>query len=87
MNILNTLILKQTLWKMDTFFKKTEVPFFLFESTKIENVSSSYKTTVPEANVKTNRMWSTKWTYHKERRFANNYFLFLFSFFEKFVSD
>ena len=37
---------------MDTFFKKTEVPFFLFESTKIENVSSSYKTTVPEAMLR-----------------------------------
>ena len=44
---------------METFLKKTEVPF-LFESTKIENASSAYKTTVPEANVKTNRMWSTK---------------------------
>ena len=71
---------------METF-KKKKKNIFLFESTTIENASSSYKTTVPEANVMTNRMWSTKWTYHKERRFANNYFLFLFSFFEKFVSD
>ena len=29
-----------------------------------------------EANVKTNKMVSTKWTYHKER-FASNYFIFL----------
>ena len=44
----------------------------MVESTKIENASFSYKTTISEVNVKTNRMMSTKWTYHKERRFASN---------------
>ena len=29
-----------------------------------------------EANVKTNRMATTKWTYHKEWNFASNYFIF-----------
>ena len=29
-----------------------------------------------EANVKINRMVSTKWTYHKERSFSSNYFKF-----------
>ena len=29
-----------------------------------------------EANVKTNKMVSTKWTYHKEQSFANNCFIF-----------
>ena len=43
----------------------------------IENVSFSYKTVLSDANVKTNRMESTKWTYHKERSFASNYFMFL----------
>ena len=28
-----------------------------------------------EANVKTNRIMSTKWTYHKERNFASNYLI------------
>ena len=30
-----------------------------------------------EAIVKTNRMVSRKWTYHKERSFASNYFIIL----------
>ena len=48
----------------ENLFQKTGVPF-LDESTKIENASFPYKTTISEANVKTNRMVSTKWTYHK----------------------
>ena len=59
-----------------SLFKETGEPF-LVESTKIENASFPYKTAMPEANVKTNRMASTKWTYHKERSFASNYFTFL----------
>ena len=47
------------------FFKKLEY-CFLVESTKIENASFSYKTSISKANLKTNRMVSTKWTYHKE---------------------
>ena len=50
---------------------------FLVESTKIENASFPYKFAISEANVKTNRMVSTKWTYHRERSFANNYFIFM----------
>ena len=50
---------------------------FLVEGTKIENASFPYKTTISEANVKANRIVSTKWTYHKERIFASNYFIFL----------
>ena len=30
-----------------------------------------------EANVKTNRTVSTKWTYQKDRNFAGSYFMFL----------
>ena len=50
---------------MKTFLDKLEYRF-LFESTKIENASFRYKTAISEANVKTNRMASTNWTYHKE---------------------
>ena len=42
----------------------------------MENVTFPYKTDLSKANVKTNRMGSTKWTYHKERGFATNYFIF-----------
>ena len=34
-----------------------------------------HKAAISEANVKTNRMASTKWTYHKERSFGSNYFI------------
>ena len=40
---------------METFFKKLEY-FFLVEATKIENTSFPFKTTLSEANIKTNRM-------------------------------
>ena len=69
------------LLESEIFFKKLEYRF-LVESTKIENASFPYKTVVSEANVKTNKMVTTKWTYQKERSFASNYFIF----FENFVS-
>ena len=56
-------------------FRKAGVPF-LVESTQIENAIFLHKTTLSKANVKTNRMGSTKWTYHKERSFASNHFIF-----------
>ena len=61
---------------MKSFFKNLEYRF-LVESTKIENALFLYKTTVSEANVRTNRMMSTKWTYHKIRSVASNFFIFL----------
>ena len=61
--------------KIKTFFRKREY-CFLVESTKIEKATFSYKTAQSEANVKTNRMSSRQWTYHKEQRFASNYFIF-----------
>ena len=61
---------------MKTFFKKLEERF-LVENTKIENASLPYKTAISEANVKTNKMVSTKLTYDKERSFASSYFTFL----------
>ena len=59
LNVFYTLTLKQIFCKTKIFFKKLE-SCFLVESTKIENVSFSYKTAISEANVKTNRMVSTK---------------------------
>ena len=64
-------------------FEKNWSAVFLDESPKIENTTFPYKTVLSEANDKTNRMGSTKWTYHKERSFHSNYFtvskiLFLF---------
>ena len=83
LNVFNTLTLIQIFWKTKTFFKKLEYRF-LVESTKIENASFPYKTAMSEANVKTNRIVSTKWTYHKERSFAINHFIF-FNFFFNFL--
>ena len=54
-NVFNTLTLKPIFSKTKTFFKKLEYRF-LVESTRIENVTFPYKTVLPEANVKTNRM-------------------------------
>ena len=75
-NVFNTLTLKQIFWKRRTFSKKTGVPLFspltLFP----------FKTSLLEANVKTNRMATTKWTYHKEWSFASNYFIFLENLFQ-----
>ena len=81
LNVFNILTLKHIFWKKKICFEKLEY-HFLVESTKIENASFSYKTAIPEANVKTNKIVSTKWTYHKEKSFASNYFIFL----ENFVS-
>ena len=51
---------------------------FLVETTKIESTSFPFKTALSEANVKTNRMATTKRTFDKEQSFASNYFIFLF---------
>ena len=48
---------------------------FLVETTKIENTSFPFKTALLEANVKTNRMATTKWAYHKWS-FDSNYLFF-----------
>ena len=65
LNAYNTLTLKQKLEYR-----------FLVESTKIEKASCPFRTAITESNVKTNGMVNTKWTYHKERSFASNYFIF-----------
>ena len=70
-NVFNTL--KQIFWKTKTFFKKLECRF-LVQTTKIESTSFPFETTLSEANCKTNRMATSKWTYHKEWSFASNDF-------------
>ena len=62
--------------KNENFFKKLEYRF-LVELTKIEKASFPYKTAISEANVKTIRMETAKWTYHRERSVTSNYFIFL----------
>ena len=74
-NVFNTLTLNQIFWKTKTFFQKLEHRF-LVETTKIENTSFPFKIALSEANVKTNRMVTKKWTYYTEWNFASNYFIF-----------
>ena len=74
-NVFNTLTLKPIFSKTKIFSKKLEFRF-LVEITRIENATFPYKMALPDTNVKTNRMGSTKWTYRKERSFASNYFSF-----------
>ena len=69
MNIFNALTLKQVFWEIKTFFEKLEYRLTV-ESTMIESATFLFKTAMSKVNVKTNRMGSTKWTYHKERSFA-----------------
>ena len=40
----------------------------------------SIQNALSEGNVKTNRMATTKWTYHKGWSFASNYFIFFGKF-------
>ena len=61
---------------METFLNKLEYRF-LVERPMIEKASFPHKTAISEASVKTNRMVTTKWVYHRERSFASNYFIFL----------
>ena len=80
-NIFNTWTLKQIFWKTKNFFKKLEYRF-LVETTEIENTSFPFKSVLSETSFKTNRMATTKWTYHKECCFTINYFIFLENLFQ-----
>ena len=68
-------------FNFETGFQENENLFqdcrFLVESIKIENPLFPYKTAISGANVKTNRIVITKYTYNKEGSFATNYFIFL----------
>ena len=76
LNVLNSLSWNRFPGKRKTFSKKLGYRF-LTESTKIENSSFAYETVISEANVKINKVVTTKSTYRKERSFASNYFVFL----------
>ena len=78
-NVFNTLTLKQIFWRTKTFFKKLEYRF-LVEATKITITPFPFKTSLSEANVKTNRIAIIKSTYHKEWSFASNYLIFFGKF-------
>ena len=71
LNVFNSLTLKQIFWKTKTLLQNTEVPFFSWKGI------ISIKTALSEANFKTNKMVTTKWTYNKGRSFASNYLIFL----------
>ena len=43
----------------------------------MENATLPYKAALSKAKLKANRIGSTKWTYHKERGFATDYFIVL----------
>ena len=54
----------------ENLLQKTGVPFFT-GTTKIEN-TFPFKIALSQANVKTNRTATTKWTYHKEWSSTSN---------------
>ena len=60
---------------MKNFFKNLEYGF-LVEATKIGNTPFAFNTALSEANIKTKRMATTKWTYHKEWSFDSIYLIF-----------
>ena len=82
----NTLNLKQVPSKTKTFFKKLK-HHFLVESIKIENKTFPYKTVLPESNVKTTRVGSTKLSYYKERNLGSIYFMFFEHFFPVYIKS
>ena len=59
LNVFNTLTFETGFLENENFFKQLEYSF-LVVSTKIKNVPFPFKTAMSEANVKTNRMVSTK---------------------------
>ena len=58
-------------------FQKKLEDSLLVQATKIEIPQFPFKTALLEANGKTNRMATTKWTHYKEWSFASNYLIFL----------
>ena len=75
LSVFNTLTLKQFFGKTETTFKKLENCFSV-KSSAIENATFPCKTALSKANVEKNKMWLTNRTYHKERSFTFNYFIF-----------
>ena len=61
LKVFNTLTLIQFSGKRKPFFKKLGYRF-LAETNKIESTSLPFNTALSGANVKTNKMATTKWT-------------------------
>ena len=80
LNVFNALTLKQIFWKRKIFFQKTGVLFFSWKHQDWKHIISILNCQHIRNYVKTNRMVSTKSTYHKERSFVSNYFIFLKTF-------
>ena len=68
--------LKTVFLENETFSQNTRIPLFSWKHLDWKCIISLQEA-ISKANVKTNRMMSTKWTYHKERGFVRNYFIFL----------
>ena len=79
LNALDTLTLKQIVYKTKNLIRNLEY-CFLVESTKIENAAFLFKNAQSEGTGKTNKIGSRKWAYHKQR------ILPVLHLFEKFVS-
>ena len=79
LNILDTLTLKQIVYKTKNLIRNLERCFSV-ESTKIENAAFLFKNAQSEGNAKTNKIGGRKCTYHKQR------ILPVLHLFEKFVS-
>ena len=75
LNVFITLTLIQFFWKSKSLTLTTGALLFSWKHYN-EKRHISLKTVASKANVKTNRMGSTKWTYHNQRSFASNYFFF-----------
>ena len=73
---------KTNLGKNKTAFSKNWSYHFLVGSTRMESTLFPYGTVTSEADVKTNRMRSTKWNYHTERSVSSNYSILLKNLFQ-----
>ena len=67
-------------FSFETKIQKNAGSFFLKKNWntvfQLKVLPFPFKTALSEGNVKTNRIGSAKWIYHKERRLARNYFMF-----------
>ena len=74
-------ILEIDLMENENLFPKAGVLFFSWKHEDWKRIISIQNChTRNQCYVKTNRIVSTNWTYHKERSFASRYFFFFFNF-------
>lgn len=76
-NVFIAFTLKQVFGKAKTLFKKSRDYYFLAKVLRLKKTQHFHKKAVPsKANVQTNKIERTRWTYHKERNSVNNNFIF-----------